>query len=120
MKEDELENCIIEKFFKMHDYYQIFTDKFIMNIENPFTIEYLGKIIEYDDVKSFLEKEEKLFFGSKIIKCTIKENIEFILRLSNKITIKIFLDDEHTISPEPVFISFLKDNKMVVIGWREL
>ena len=60
MEEKELENCIIKKFFKIHDYYQMFTNKFVMNIENPFNIEYLGKIIKYEYIDNFLNENKEI------------------------------------------------------------
>lgn len=119
MEEKELENCIIQKFFKIYDYYQMFTNKFIMNIENPFNIEYLGKIIKYKDIDNFLSENKDIFDYSIIKNCKIKENIEFILEMSNGIILRIFLDDDNEITSEPVYIKFIENNKTVIIGWKD-
>ena len=116
MEEKELENCIIKKFFKIHDYYQMFTNKFVMNIENPFNIEYLGKIIKYEYIDNFLNENKDIFDYSIITNCNIKENTEFILELSNGIILKIFLEDYNEITSEPVYIKFIENNKKVIIG----
>jgi hypothetical protein len=89
-------NSEIKDIIKVHDYWQIITDKVIINIYNPYIIS--NKIGEN------LKQPYEDLINIKIKNITYKDNVEYCIELFDGYCIKILLDNDSYVGSEALEI----------------
>jgi len=92
----KVEQAIITKVELVHDYYQVDSTKFILNIYNPFNVK-CNKIISTN---------YEILLGKMIKTVELTEKEALVLELEDDISIYISLADNDYLGPEAVQFTF--------------
>jgi len=104
-----LNNEIINNVIQIHDYYQIYTSKTIINIYNPFYIQE-----NRQHYKNNFEKLKNVTIGHTISSTDYKTNLHFTITLDSNVQIIIHLEPEFYTTPEAFQITS-KINDIIIV-----
>ena len=105
----KLENLTITEIKRVHDYWQIYTDKGGININNP--IVYIKFNKRYELTNSIIDA----IIGKKIVRVKVKEFKFISLVMENKGELIISLLDDDYSCPEAMEI-YLNSGEIIVIN----
>lgn len=111
---EDLKGCKVKDISKVHDYYQIYTDRCIISIYNLFTIDLNNKKIEYMKIDDFIKNNINVIKNCYIKEYIIKENDKFTIVLSSGVSINVLIDNHSYTGAESVSLNFNNDKFIII------